>query len=78
MWKRVDEIFSGPLEPLQKWNRELIDNKQFAHLASYLVQDFRNSPAAKEIAEHYKNLGPTEIKDSSIVNQIMRSGVLRT
>ena len=59
VWTRVDEIFSGSLEPLRQRNRDLADQKCFAHLAAFLLQDFRNSPAAEEIANHYKGLDPT-------------------
>jgi len=56
IWNEVDRVFSGPLEPLRAWNREVVENGRYLHIVTYLLQDFRNSPAATELAQTYKNL----------------------
>jgi hypothetical protein len=59
---RIQELFSDPaLEDIQKWNREVFDKGLRAHYFAYILQDFRNSEVAGELAIFYKNL-PDEQK----------------
>lgn len=56
VWRKVDTIFSGPLETVRAWNRELVQEGRYAHIAAYLLQDFRNSEEAAWLRETYNSL----------------------
>jgi len=58
VWGQVDAVFDKlpDSDELKQWNRKQAAKGRYAHLAAYLMQDFRNSPEAETLSELYKDL----------------------
>ncbi len=58
IWQAVERIFENVPESdsLMQWNKNELGNGRYAHVAAYLLQDFRNSSEAKQLQQHYLGL----------------------
>lgn len=71
IWGEVEKIFSEVPDPkaIMDWNKGQMDKGRFAHIASYLTQNFRNSTEAETLNKLYMSLS----KDGRIsIEQALR------
>ena len=61
VWEQTDAIFDNvpDSEKFKKWNREVVKLGHYAHMAAYLLQDFRNSEEAGILQKYYTQLNRT-------------------
>ncbi len=77
VWTRVDAIFDTVPNSaaLKQWNREQVAKGRYAHIVSYLVQDFRNSAEAGELNALYLQLSK---EGRSTLEETVKAGIGNT